>query len=371
MSMISKIASRLLRRVWSGEAVDKYIGAIKDAYLAHAPDGTLRVNAASGGVVTALLIHMLDGGTIKGALVCRSTVRNGKVRAEFFIARNSGDLLKSQGSKYVPVHFSHEALPLIEAFDGPLAVVGLPCDIAVMRHRMEKDAKLNEKVRCLIAIVCGHNSEEPLVDQVVQKLEREAGSKISDYRFRRGLWRGKLNATFENGGEVAHPFSSRFGLYQNLYFWSEKKCFQCHDHYGYDADISTGDVWSMELKDKPIKYSGVLTRNDRGHELFAGAVDAGAIQTKPISPELILEGQARTGPFHYNLTARMGAARLYGLKLKDTVFEPVRWNDRLAAHIALFNWRWSRNARLSPLIFRLPRPLLKLYLYFFKFLESL
>ena len=105
--------------------------------------------------------------------------------------------------------------------------------------------------------------------------------------------------------------------------------------------------------------------------MFESAVEAGAIETKPVPATLILDGQARTGPFHYNVSARIGAAKFHGLKLKDKVFEPVRWNDRISAHIALLNWRWSQSKIFGKLIFRIPRPVLKIYLYFFKFLESL
>ena len=364
----------LTRRAWPEGAAEKYIGANLGAYLAHALDGSLRTNAASGGVVSAILIDLLEKGKIDGALVCRSVIRDGKVRAEFFIARNKTEILQSQGSKYVPVYFAREALPLIEKFQGDLAVVGLPCDIEFIRRRMEKETSEDStgaKVRLLIAIVCGHNSETPLVDRVARVLERETGSKINGYRFRSGLWRGELSATFDNGMESKRSFSSRFGLYQNLYFWSEKKCFQCHDHYGYKADISSGDVWSLKLRNTPIKYSGVIARTQAGRNMFDGAVRAGAIETKPIAASLILDGQARTGPFHYNVSARVSAAKFHGLKLKDKVFEPVKWNDRISAHIALLNWRWSMSKTFGKLIFRIPRPFLKVYLYFFKFLESL
>lgn len=364
----------LTRRDWPEGAAGKYIGDYKDTYLAHAPDEGLRTNAASGGVVSAILINLLEQGKIDGALVCRSEIRDDKVRAEFFIATNKDEILQSQGSKYVPVYFAREALPLIEEFQGDLAVVGLPCDMEFLRRRMEKETSASStgsKVRLLIAIVCGHNSETPLVDNVVRVLERETGSGINGYRFRSGLWRGKLTATFDNGMEVKRSFSSRFGLYQNLYFWSEKKCFQCHDHYGYKADISSGDVWSLELRNTPIKYSGVITRTQAGQQMFESAVAAAAIEAKPIPASLILDGQARTGPFHYNVSARVSAAKLHGLKLKDEVFEPVRWNDRISAHIALLNWRWSRSKTFGKIIFRIPRPVLKVYLYFFKFLESL
>ncbi len=366
---VNNLASRLVSRNWPQDAIDKYMGHFADAYLAYAQDETLRVNAASGAAVSAILIHLLETGIIDGALVCRTIIRNGHVRGEFFVARCREDVVASQGSKYVTLYFVRDALPLIDSFQGKMAIVGLPCHVDIMRRRMKRVPSVGNKVRCLIALICGHSSEKELVDNLTEVLENEAGSKLKRYDFRRGHWRGKLCANFEDGSQIEHPYS-RFGLYQNLYFWSEKKCFQCHDHFGYNADLSAGDVWSFHLRNDPIKYTCILTRTEQGKEIFGSAVSSGALCAKTVPAKELLDGQARTAPFHYNLSARIGAARLHGLKLKDTVREPISWNHRMVAHMALFNWRWSKNEKWSRLIFKIPKPILKAYLYLFKFLES-
>ncbi|MDP6843843.1 MAG: Coenzyme F420 hydrogenase/dehydrogenase, beta subunit C-terminal domain, partial [Rhodospirillales bacterium] len=154
------------------------------------------------------------------------------------------------------------------------------------------------------------------------------------------------------------------------YFFSEKKCFQCIDHFGYNADISVGDVWSMHLKNDPVKHSGLLIRNRCGRDFHNLATAAGVLDSRPIDAAEIMEGQARTAPFHYNISARIGAARRCGLTLKDTVSEPVHWNHRLVANLALLNWKWSASERWAKFIFKVPRPILRAYLVFFKALES-
>lgn len=370
MRALRRSIDRLTKRDWPDGALEKYVGAVDGACLAYAKDDGLRVNAASGGTVSAILIDLMEQGAIDGALTCRGVVRDGHVRAEFFISQSRDDILQSQGSKYVPANFTGEGMSLIKSFPGRLAVVGLPCDISVLRRRMEKDPAIADKIELTLAIVCGHNSESTLVDQVTAKLESEAGAKLTGYRFRRGHWRGKLNARFDNGKEIDDSYGSRFGLYQNLYFWSEKKCFQCNDHFGYQADISLGDVWSQYLRNEKVKYSGVLTRTTQGRALFDSVRSHGALETRPASAVELLDGQARTAPYHYNVSARAPIAGKYGLKLKDNLAEPVRWNERLVAHLTLYNWRWSNTAAGRRIIFKIPKPVLKAYLYFMKFLES-
>jgi coenzyme F420-reducing hydrogenase beta subunit len=259
---------------------------------------------------------------------------------------------------------------LIRSFEGHVAVVGLPCDIAALRHRCQKEPELAKKVVLTFALVCGHNSRTSLIDEITSRLEREAGQNLKDYRFRVGHWRGRLEADFQDGTTISKP-SKFFNDYQNLFFFCERKCMACTDHYGYHADISVGDVWLFRLKDDPVKHSGLIIRTEAGEKLFQSTLDAGRIISDDLNIRDIMDGQSRIGPAHYNVSARVRAGRLFGLKLKDTVNEPVTWHAYLNALITIANMRLTESAWGRKLIFMMPRPILKLSLYFKKALESL
>ena len=148
-------AANLLRKEWGAEIVHQFIGHFKKSYFAYASNENIRENAASGGVATALLTYLLDSKQINGALVCRSIVNGGKIRPEFIIARDNATLLSSQGSKYMAVDFTQDALPLIKSFEGRLAVVLLPCDTSTLRRVMANDPALGEKIALVITLFCG------------------------------------------------------------------------------------------------------------------------------------------------------------------------------------------------------------------------
>ncbi len=365
----ANIAARTLRKNWSEAKVHQYIGQFSKSWFAYAVDDSVREGAASGGVATALLIHLLDQKQIESALVCRSVVADGKVRSEFFIARNKKELLSSQGSKYMAVDFNRDALPLIQSFEGHLAVTLLPCDTSNLRRAMANDEALAEKIDVVITLFCGHNSLPDLTDMVVSKLTPK-GAKLVDFRHRQGHWRGNLQAQFDNGKVVEKPFSF-FSDYQNLYFFCQQKCHHCHDHTGYDGDISVGDIWSMRMKNEPIKHSAVITRSPRGKEVFSDAVKMRVLVADEEPIEEICEGQARSLPFHYNTSARAKAGRLLGLKIKDSVYARVRWNDFIVAWMALFNEKLSRSEKGQKIVAHLPRFVLKFLLYLMKGLESI
>ena len=368
--MLNQLTDRVLKKEWPEEQIGRLVGTYRALYHAYAKDSAVRANAASGGTGSALLTALLKTGEIGGALVCNTRIEDGKVRAHFTIATSETEILAAQGSKYVETAFMKEALPLIRDFDGPVAVVGLPCDITNLSRWIAKDPVLAEKVRLKIALVCGHNSRTPLVDAITQKLEHEAGGRLTAYRFRKGHWRGELEAGFDNGVTVKKPFSY-FSLYQNLFFFSEKKCLVCHDHFGYQADISLGDVWAYRFKQDPIKKTGVIVRTEAGEKYWHSATRDGSIAVSPLEVTDILDGQARAAPYHYNVSARSRVAPLMGYKIPDKTKSDVSWHEWLTAWMALFNMRWSESRRWKGLIFKLPRPILKILLYFRKGLESL
>ena len=111
------------------------VGPWRDSWLAHASNPGIRECAASGGVVSSLLIGMLERRDIDGALVCATVVEDHQVRPHFFIATTAEEVLSARGSTYVATRFGRDALPLIERFEGRLAVVGLPCDLTLQPDR--------------------------------------------------------------------------------------------------------------------------------------------------------------------------------------------------------------------------------------------
>ena len=365
-----RVKDAIWNKNWTPEQVKNYVGTYQRCYFTYAADTELRGNAASGGSTSALLVYMLQSGQIDGALVLGSKIENGGVRPEFFIARTREEVMAAQGSKYAAVFFAATALPQIKAFEGRLAVVALPCDAKILHQYRLKHPEIDEKIKLVITLTCGHNSEPELTRLVVQKLNREEHGDLSDYRFREGHWRGQLKAQFEDGTQVVKPFSY-FSDYQNLYFFAQQKCHHCFDHFGYYSDISSGDIWSPRMKVNPVKHTALITRTDRGQALVEAALQAGALcgQQEPIDE--VLDGQARTMPFHYNVTsrARLGK-RLAGVNIKARTEEKVRLVDYAIAALALINERVYRTKTGKAIIMRLPRPVLKAYLFLFKLLES-
>ncbi len=354
---------------WDQQKIDKYIGKYKSAYFCYAQDKRIYDHGTSGGCTTALLSNLLQQGIINGALVCHLEITNNEVFPKFFVATTTEELIRAQGSKYIAVNFIKEALPLIRSFDGRLAVVSLPCDAHLLRKYCEKDQSLAEKVVIIFALFCGHNTDPNLINSLIKKITPDEAN-LEEFTFRYGSKRGLMRARFDNGMEIVKP-TAYYKDFQNLYFHCQEKCLQCHDQTGYDGDISVGDIWSAEMMKNPIKHNALISRSEIGEKVIREALANSIINGTETSMSKVCDGQARGMPTHYNVSARARAGKIFGFNIKDEVNERVGIVNFLIASIILLNKKISQSRIGWNIIQKTPRIIIKLYLYFFKALESL
>jgi len=329
----------------------------------------LTESAASSGTVAAILVHLLESGRIDGALVVTSVVARGKLECRFAIARTRDEILMAQGSKYAAVYFQRDAVPLIRAFNGRLAVVLLPCDAKSLRRLRIAEPEVDAKIALVMTLFCGHNSEPELTDAVIARYGRDHGA-LRSFQHRFGHWRGKLRIRYEDGAEIVRPFED-FSVYQNLFFFSQKKCHACFDHLGFYCDLAAGDIWSQKMKDDPIKKNAIVIRSQRAAELMAELENTRVLQVEAVTIVDVCNGQSRALPFHYNVSARSRVGRLFGMRLKDVTRVDAKWNQVAVAFLVMLNERITRGRIGQRLVLATPKPILKAYLLLLKGLESL
>jgi coenzyme F420 hydrogenase subunit beta len=354
---------------WNEFQIKQYIGQYEKAYAGYSAFEKIRFNAASGGCTTQILKASLETKAIQGALVCKSVIKNNKVRPKIYIANSVNSLMESQGSVYVLTDYLKKALGLIKNFSGKLAVVGLPCEIKAIRKITEKNKELNDKIVFTISLFCGHTSDPDLIDAVSGKLLKDRSSPLKKYRFRKGHWRGKLQAVLEDG-TVIERHSFYYNQYQNLFFHCSFKCFSCFDHFGYDADINVGDAWLVEYKNHPVKHNVLIAKTKKGVEILHDLKQDGKLLIHEIPITRVLDAQSRSVILHYNVSSRHKMGKLHGIRIPDRTHQKTRLYQDLLAWLILCNWKWSKSNK-SQWIFKMPQPFIKLYLYSFKLLQIL
>jgi len=351
------------------QEIENYLGGCDACYLGYASEGQVRVGAASGGIVSALLIHLLEEDTIQGALISKVQVRDSEIQAHPFIARNREEILGAQSSIYMGFPWLREARPLLQSVEGRVAVVGLPCFLRALRHVEMRDPQLSGKIEGYIGLICGRSSLKTLLLAFLSQKGIEE-QDVADIRFREGHWRGRMSVWLRDGSERSFPFDE-FSLYRNLHFHCEAKCLSCEDPLAEGADVVCGDAWLHELKKQPVKHSLVISRTSWASGWIEQMAAGGKLTVERITLETAFRAQRRgLIPAKRGKQAKVTLGKAFGLHMQRKGPWRSRWNDYLMAGIVLTNHCWARSQRWAGLIFRMPKPVLQLYLMILSFLKQ-
>ena len=132
--------------------------------VGYAADAEVRTRSASGGLISAALIHLLETGRVQGVLVCRLGVKDGSLKARPFIAVNREEVLASAGSIYLEVNPLSD-LGKVRAFEGRLAMVGLPCHLEMLARLAKREPGIKDKIGFTIGLFCGAQFPERAYSQ--------------------------------------------------------------------------------------------------------------------------------------------------------------------------------------------------------------
>ena len=321
---------------------EKYMGEHIACRMGYAADETIRANAASGGMITALLCHLLETKQIDGAWVTRSEIKDGKLGYKTFIATTCEELRESSSSVYMYMPLLQH-VDMLREFDGKVAVVLVPCQMRAFSAMLEKDAELAAKVALKVGLYCSgsHHENATLVPLRKKKISLENAVRLY---YRRGHWRGLSTVVYADGSEKTLSYPKTICAYKNAYFFSRESCMVCQDHYCNAADISFGDIWLKEMKKDPIKHTSCVIRNDKALAMFNSAVEAGKIIARRIDDTRMVRSQKRALVFKHNLAkAKQQMFAKQGKNISLDTTGKCKWNHRLAWKLGWRNMEFSRD----------------------------
>ncbi|MFC7167498.1 Coenzyme F420 hydrogenase/dehydrogenase, beta subunit C-terminal domain [Halospeciosus flavus] len=221
-----------------------------------------RENSQDGGVVTSILIHLLEAGEIDGALVATESDEE-PWKAESYLATSPQDLVESAGSFYNQTmalgnldltQWEHK-LPDKDWDDLSLAVVGTPCEIEGIRALQDFDWDLQAQDQGLsavdyrISLMCTKNfNYERLIGE---QLEEKRGIS-PDQIGKMDVLEGEMRVYDHDGEPLVKEDVKEF------HDATLKGCDECADFTGYTSDITVGSVGSSD------EYSSVIVRTEQG-----------------------------------------------------------------------------------------------------------
>ncbi len=244
------------------------IGRVIEMTIARAKNPEILKNATDGGVVTALLVHLLEIGRIDAAIVSRST---GLFKREPFLARTANEIIESAGFHFETSHgmniysdeystFSssvHELAPMVRKGARRIAFVGTPCQIKAMRKMEALGVVPSDSILYYFGLFCTGNFT--FGESERKKLESIGGFKWEDVK--NVNVKETLLITLNNG-EV------RSISLDKLDFMKRYACRYCDDYSAEFADISFGGIGAKD------GWTTVLIRSPIGRAIFADAKES-------------------------------------------------------------------------------------------------
>ncbi|MHC1623077.1 MAG: Coenzyme F420 hydrogenase/dehydrogenase, beta subunit C-terminal domain [Candidatus Methanospirareceae archaeon] len=259
------------RAVFGDVRTDNLLGYYQGEILtARATDKAVRAKAQDGGVVSALLVFLLEHGEIDAAVVSKTSE---EWEPEPFVATKKEDILAAAGSKYTQCP---SVLGVGDAFENGyenVALVGLPCHIQGMRKvQLSKDFDVGaDRVKLLIGLFCTETFD---MGMLKDKLE-ELGTSIEEVE-KFNIKKGSFIVYTKDGKEIKTPI-------RKMRDCAREACNYCYDFAAEFADVSVGSIGSED------GWSTVITRSEAGGDLVKRAEEEGLIETKKLSEEQIKE----------------------------------------------------------------------------------
>ncbi len=255
----------------SGVPVDPMWGPAARLARGHATDPGVRFRGATGGVLTALGMYLLESGRVDRVLHVAPRADD-PLYWEAIASATPAEVAAGTGSRYGPAAPLATLLQVLAAGEH-LAVIAKPCDVAAVRNLMAERPGL--PVRYLLALACGGASK---MTKTWDLLERAgmAPAEVAELRHRGHGNPGPTLVRAADGREFATTYLE---LWEDEGTWDlQWRCKVCPDGMGEVADLVALDCWPGGAPvGEDDGFNGLLARTPAGLELLDAAVAAGAV----------------------------------------------------------------------------------------------
>ena len=239
------------------------IGAYINTYSGTTTKNEIKNVRQDGGIVTSLLEYLLKNKLVDAIVAVQHS--EDLWRPEPVIIDDIKDLYKTGGTKYA----NSPSLTVIDKTKKyeNIALVGVPC----MMKAIEKGTLFPsglpffKNIKYKIGLFC----MESFSYENIIKLAKEQFKKDIKELTKMNIDKGKFIINLKSGEELSVPLSE-------VQSYARHNCHFCEDLTSDYADVSVGSIGSQ------AGWSSVVTRSEKGEEIYKGAIKAKLIESKSL-----------------------------------------------------------------------------------------
>lgn len=238
---------------------------------AWAGDPDTRFRAATGGVLTALGVHLLRSGKARFILHCAADPAR-PMRSAWVMSETPEEVIRRAGSRYGPSD-TLAGLEVALARGEPFGVIAKPCDANALRARAKADPRIDELVVAVLVMVCGGASDLGKSRALLEEYGLDEDD-LTVFRYRGYGNPGVTRVETKDGRAFEKTY---LDLWEDEAGWRiQSRCKICPDAIGEAADIAACDIWpGGGPVGEDAGFNGVITRSPAGQALLESAAQAG------------------------------------------------------------------------------------------------
>lgn len=247
-------------------------GPVRRYLKGHSTDPDVRLNSASGGIATALLLHLLETGQVDEVAVIG-------MENERPVTRLTSDprvVRDAAMSKYGPVPMLATLIPELRSRPRRIAMVVTPCQLGGYTRATEQIPRLSKSTVLTIGLFCGQIQSFDALTSIAATLGLRYPGEAAFIAWRYGPYPGSARFERPDGTSVEKPIYSCHDV--AVPHFSLHRCFLCPEGGNWLADMTLGDYHGGT--DETI----IVCRTRRGQEALESARNAAAIVLEEMTP---------------------------------------------------------------------------------------
>jgi coenzyme F420 hydrogenase subunit beta len=223
-------------------------------------------------------------------------------------------------SVYVPAPIN-TILPHMDRFDGRLAYVGLPDQVASLRQLQQLGHRGAQKVDYVIGPYVGTSMYFGAIESYLRSNGIAQADEIVDLRYREGEWPGYLQIRTRSGRVLR---AEKFYYNYLIPFYITRSSLLAVDFTNELTDVSVGDAWHPRYEDRGRGFSVVVARSEKGEDLLVSMERDGVVSLKEIALDDALSMHAHMMDFKKRGTfIRLRWRRMCGRLVPHYGYRPV------------------------------------------------
>ena len=312
-AVIARICPGLGQRVQAAGRTDHPLWGPHVAMMTGwSTDPAVRFAGASGGALSALLIHLLDSGTVDAVIETAADPAQPIANATVTVT-DAGGVTAAAGSRYAP-SAPLAGLGTLLAEGRRFAFVGKPCDAAALAALRDSDPRVAAAFPVILSFFCAGIPSHDGGRAILAALGVDPAD-VERFRFRGQGWPGRATARLKDGSERSMSYHDSWGGILTKHV--QHRCKICADGTGVAADIACADAWETDAKgyprfDEAPGVSLIVARTALGAGVVEAARSAGRIETRPFDTDHLAAIQPGQRERRRALFARLLALRLVG-----------------------------------------------------------